>query len=55
MAGSNVVRVCECEFCGRDDLSPQGLRGHQQWCDENPHPGVPPAKLEELREQGVLD
>jgi hypothetical protein len=55
MAGSKVMRVCSCEFCDRDDLTPQGVREHQRWCDENPYPGVSPEKQEELREKGVID
>jgi hypothetical protein len=55
MAGSEVVRVCECQFCDRSDLTPQGHRSHVTWCDENPHPGIHPEKQAELREKGVLD
>lgn len=54
MAGSDVMRICECRFCDRADLTPQGLRMHQRWCDENPHQGIAPAKQDELREQGLL-
>lgn len=59
MAGSDVVRdvvrVCECQFCGEGGFTPMGIKSHQQWCDENPHPGVTPEKQAELREQGVLE
>lgn len=39
--------VCTCRFCG-DDYTPQGIRNHEMYCDENPHPGVPPAKQDEF-------
>jgi hypothetical protein len=52
MAG---LRICECQFCNRNNLTPQGLRSHQVWCDENPYPGIHPDRQQELREQGILD
>jgi len=42
------ARVCECRFCGKDDLTPQGHPSHETWCDENPNPGIPYDKQEEL-------
>lgn len=44
--------LCECRFCGRDDLSPQGHRSHETHCDENPNPGVPYDQQQEL---GLLE
>lgn len=55
MAGSTVMRVCECRFCGRDNLTPQGIKMHETYCDDNPHPGIAPEQQAELREQGLLD
>lgn len=41
-----------CRFCGRDDLSARGLTSHETHCDENPNPGIAPAKQKEL---GILE
>jgi hypothetical protein len=42
----------ECRFCGRDDLSARGITSHETHCDENPNPGISPAKQQEL---GILE
>ena len=43
--------ICECRFCG-EGFTPQGIRNHETYCEQNPHKGVPPSKLEE---HGFLD
>jgi hypothetical protein len=53
MGSSAVATVCSCEFCGRE-LSARGVRSHEQYCEENPHPGIRPEKQDELRAQGFL-
>ena len=53
MASSALETLCTCQFCGRD-LSARGVRSHEQYCDENPHPGITPEKQAELRAEGVL-
>lgn len=45
-------QICECRFCGRDNLTPQGHKSHETYCDENPNKGIPYDKQEEL---GVLE
>lgn len=55
MAGTTLTRICQCRFCDRDDLTPQGVRMHEQWCDENPLPGIDAATQDDLRRRGVLD
>jgi hypothetical protein len=40
--------VMECRFCGRDDLTPQGHKSHETYCDENPNRGIPYDKQDEL-------
>lgn len=44
--------LCECRFCGRDDLSPQGHGSHETHCDENPNPGVP---YDQQKDLGLLE
>lgn len=36
-----------CQFC-EEKFAPSGIRNHEQWCDENPQPGVPPSLQEDL-------
>lgn len=43
--------LCACRFCGQDK-TPQGIRSHEQYCEDNPHPGVP---YEFQEERGLLD
>lgn len=40
-------QICPCRFCG-DSFSPQGHYGHETFCDENPHQGVPYDQQEAL-------
>lgn len=37
----SLVAIWECRYCG-DCFTSRGLSTHEQWCDENPNPGVPP-------------
>lgn len=48
-------RVCECRFCG-NRYTPQGRYSHEQFCDRNPHYGVPFDRQESLGlEPGASD
>lgn len=50
----SLVSICECRYCG-DHFTSRGIDAHEQWCDDNPYPGVMPDEQEKLIEKGVLE
>lgn len=38
----------DCRFCDRDDLTPQGHKSHETYCEENPNRGISYDKQAEM-------
>lgn len=47
----SAPRFAPCRFCG-EHFRPSGIKNHETHCDQNPNPGVPVGKQQEL---GILD
>jgi len=51
MSGRDEPQLCDCYWCD-DSFTAAGVANHEQYCDDNPHPGI---SVQQQKELGLLD